>query len=80
MQIIEEFQLRCRICGKVLSTNFKTYKTMTWAIYNHARFHKLNDLIPIDFPFIMNKPFFNTFVEIKKIESLPIAKHRQYRE
>jgi len=80
MQTNNIFQLKCRICGKIIPANLKNYKTMIWAIYNHTRFHKLNDLIPIDFPFIMNKQFFRTFIEIKKTESLPIAKHRQYRE
>jgi hypothetical protein len=80
MQLNDIIQFKCRICSKIIPANFKNYKTMSWAIYNHTRFHKLNDLIPIDWPFIMNKQFFNRFVKIKKIESLPIVKHRQYRE
>jgi len=67
MQIIEEFQLKCRICGKKIPANLKNYKTMTWAIYSHVKSHKLFHLFPVAYSFVMNKDLVMNFIEIKKI-------------
>jgi len=71
METTQEFQLRCRICGKRIPANFKNYKTMAWAIYNHVKSHKLFHLFPVSCPFVMNKDLVTNFIEIKKT-TIPI--------
>jgi hypothetical protein len=71
MQNIEQFQFKCKICGKRIPANLKNYKTMSWAIYSHVRSHKLFELFPVPYPFVMNKDLVTSFIEIKRI-TIPI--------
>lgn len=67
MRTIEEFQFRCRICGKSVLANLKNYKTMSWAIYSHVKSHKLFELFPVPYPFVRNKDLVTNFIKIKRI-------------
>ena len=71
MQIGDVFQFKCKICGKKITANLKNYKTMSWAIYSHVKSHKLFELFPVPYPFVMNKDLVTSFIEIKRI-TVPI--------
>lgn len=70
MQANNVFQLKCRICGKKISVNLRNYKIMTWAIYSHVKSHKLFQLFPVPYSFVMNKDLVTNFIEIKKVSIL----------
>ncbi|MBU5537656.1 MAG: hypothetical protein QW818_03035 [Candidatus Aenigmatarchaeota archaeon] len=67
MQTTEKFQFKCRICGKKISANLKNYKTMSWAIYSHVKSHRLFELFPVPYTFVMNKDLVANFIKIKRI-------------
>jgi hypothetical protein len=71
MQIANLFEFKCKICGKKITANLKNYKTMSWAIYSHVKSHKLFELFPVPYPFVMNKDLVTNFIEIKRI-TIPI--------
>jgi hypothetical protein len=71
MQIANLFEFKCKICGKKITANLKNYKTMSWAIYSHVKSHKLFELFPVPYPFVMNKDLVTSFIEIKRI-TIPI--------
>jgi hypothetical protein len=71
--MIDEFQFKCKICGKVISANLKNYKTMAWAIYSHVKSHKLFELFPVPYPFVMNKDLVTNFISIKAIQQKPVS-------
>jgi len=71
MQITNLFEFKCKICGKKITANLKNYKTMSWAIYSHVKSHKLFELFPVPYPFVMNKDLVTSFIEIKRI-TIPI--------
>ena len=66
-----QFQFECKICGKKITAHLKNYKTMSWAIYSHVKSHKLFELFPVPYPFVMNKDLVTNFIEIKRI-TIPI--------
>jgi hypothetical protein len=68
-----QFQFRCRICGKTILANLKNYKTMSWAIYSHVKSHKLFELFPVPYPFVMNKDLVTNFISIKAIQQKPVS-------
>jgi len=44
---------------------------MSWAIYSHVKSHKLFELFPVSYLFVMNKDLVTNFIEIKRI-AIPI--------
>ena len=42
---------------------------MSWVIYSHVKSHKLFELFPVPYPFVMNKDLVTNFIEIKIIKT-----------
>jgi hypothetical protein len=64
----ECFEIRCKICGKSVLADSKSYNRALWLIYSHAKSHKLYELYPEKNPSTMNEKFVKEMIEIRKRE------------